>query len=100
MIKKIFDSIDEISREAAKLLASLPAKSGSSSPAPSVRKLNGQNGDHKQLNGDLNAASETGSNTELNVITNGFDNLKVGNSSDKEYEALQVSSLSFLFYYC
>ncbi|KAI6220958.1 Mevalonate kinase [Aphelenchoides fujianensis] len=56
VIHKIFDSIDEISREAARLLANLPAKSGSSSPAPSMKKssspvpsngrrANGHNGD-------------------------------------------------------
>ncbi|KAI6174588.1 GHMP kinase domain containing protein [Aphelenchoides bicaudatus] len=79
VIKKIFDSIDEITREATKILASLPAKSGSSSPAPSVRKVNGLNG---HLNGD------TDSGNELNVLTNGFDTLRV-DGSNNEYESLQ-----------
>jgi hypothetical protein len=87
VIKKIFDSVDEISREAVKLLTSLPAKSGSSSPVPSIKKVNGHNGEHRLLNGDLSNPHSDSSN-ELQALTNGFDNLKVG--ADNEYEGLQV----------
>jgi hypothetical protein len=77
--------MDEISREAIKLLTNLPAKSASSSPAPSARKINGE---HRHLNGEL-TNRDAGSNSELNVIANGADNLKAGSSADREYEGLQ-----------
>lgn len=89
VIKKVFDSMDEISQEATKLLSNLPARSDSSSTSPSAKKVNGHGGDHKHLNGDLNASSET--SVELSALPNGSDNLRA-DGFNNEYEGLQACS--------
>lgn len=98
VVNPVFDAIDEVSKDAARILTGqpLPSKSASSSPL-SLKKTSSatNNGDAASLM-DVpfcNGNGQHPSNGSLEQLTNGIDSLKAG-FTENGFENLQVSRVA------